>query len=227
MNKRRVLIAAIVVCLIAILACGSLAYFTFTGAKVTNEFYTYSTKDFPNGPPATVEELFSIKIYETDADGNEDTDGLTYEDVLPGSELKKDPTVVNTGKYNAWVRLTVTVTNAANWQKACADIGLTDLGDIFLNFNTEDDAAKVTGWHRADGPIVDQTKDTITYVYYSNNPLKPGEASVLFDGMKIPEKLTVKHMLSLSSFQIIIEGDAIQSDNNGTKASEGFANWDN
>ena len=36
--------------------------------------------------------------------------------------------------------------------------------------------------------------------------------------MKIPEKLTVEHMLALSQFQIIIEGDAIQSDNNGESA---------
>ena len=227
MKKRRVLIAAIAVCLIAILACGSLAYFTFTGAKVTNQFYTYSTEDFPDGPPTDVKELFSIAIYETDAEGKKDYDGLTYEEVLPGSELKKDPTVENTGKYDAWVRLNVTVTNASNWQKACKEIGLTDLGQIFLNFNDNTDTATVTGWHRADGPIVDTTANTITYVYYSNNPLKPGEASVLFNGMKIPEKLTVEHMLALSQFQIIIEGDAIQSDNNGDTAAEGFANWTN
>lgn len=227
MNKRRVMIAAIAVCLIAILACGSLAYFTFTGVKVTNQFYTYSTEDFPDGPPADVKELFSIEIYETDADGNKDYDGLTYEEVLPGSELAKDPTVKNTGKYDAWVRLTVTITNAANWTKACEEIGLTDLGQIFLNFNDEDDDEKVTGWHRADGPIVDAAANTITYVYYSNNPLKAGQESTLFDGMKIPEKLTVEHMLALSEFQIIIAGDAIQSDNNGTTAAAGFANWTN
>ena len=219
MKKRRVLIAAIAVCLIAILACGSLAYFTYTGAKVTNKFYTYSTDD-PN-PPVNPEDLFSIAIYETAADGSKSYNGLTYEEVLPGSVLSKNPTVENTGKYDAWVRLRVTITNASAWTVACRDIGLTNLGEIFLNFNDDADA----GWHRADGPIVDTTKNTLTYVYYSNKPLKAGTESVLFNGMKMPEQLTVQHMIALSQFQIIIEGDAIQSDNNGSTAAAGFNNW--
>ena len=226
MKKRRVLVAAIAVCLIAILACGSLAYFTFTAPKVTNKFYTYSTTDFPDGPPTDVKDLFSIVIYETDAAGSKDYDGLTYEEVLPGSQLAKDPTVENTGKYDAWIRLKVTITNASNWQKACSDIGLTNLGEIFLNFNDEDDASKITGWHCANPttPTYDAAKDTLTYIYYSNNPLKPGEASKLFNGMQIPAKLTVEHMFALSSFQIIIEGDAIQSDNTGDTAALAFTN---
>ena len=226
MNKRRVLIAAIVVCLIAILACGSLAYFTFTGAKVINEFYTYSTKDFPNGPPTDVKELFSIDVYETRLDENgqilKNDDGTvkkfyenTYEAILPGSELHKDPTVENTGKYSAWVRLTVKVTKAEQWIDALGKDY--DLGQMF-NFNGED-------WHGTGAPTL--ANNTLTYVFYSNAPLAAGETSALFDGMTIPTSLTAEDMIALTNFQIIIEGDAIQSDNNGTKASEGFANWDN
>lgn len=228
MNKRRILALAIVVCLIAILACGSLAYFTYT-KTVTNTFYTYSTKDFPiedypNGPSA--DQLFSISVYETGVNGEKDYDGLTYENVLPGSELAKDPTVENTGKYPAWVRLNVTVTNATAWKNACADIGLTGPDKIFLNFNNSEATDKATGWYCANpnNPTFNQTADQLTYVYYSNNPLKPGEASKLFNGIKMPDKLTVEHMIALSQFQIIITGDAIQSDNTGATAAEAFTN---
>ena len=226
MNKRRILAVAIAVCLIAILACGSLAYFTYS-KTVTNTFYTYSTEEFPNGP--TADQLFSISVYETGADGKEDYDGLTYKDFMPGSKLSKDPTVKNTGKYPAWVRMKVTVTNATAWKKACADIGLTGLNEIFLNFNNNKATNAPTGWYctNTKNPTYDQTADTLTYVFYTNNPLKPGEASTLFDGILIPGGLTIEHMISLSKFQIIITGDAIQSDNTGSTAAEAFANcWE-
>lgn len=233
MKKRRVLIAAIAVCLIAILACGSLAYFTFTAPTVTNKFYTYSTDD-PK-PPVTPKDLFSIEITETGAGQygeNNEYYGKVYQEILPGSTLEKDPTVTNTGKYAAWVRLRITITNGDNWAQISNEIGLTDLGVIFQDFNSNGISEETynpdlpTGWHRAEGPIINN--DTITYVYYSNKPLQPGEASVLFNGMKMPEALTSQHMIDLAQFQIIIEGDAIQSDNTGDSAADAFNDhWTN
>lgn len=217
MNKRRVLIAAIAVCLVAILACGSLAYFTYTSDTVTNKFYTYSTDEYPDGPPTDPDQLFSISVYETyknaDNETVKDYDGLEYTEVVPGTVLSKDPTVENTGKYSAYVRLRVTLTNAEAWQKACTDIGLTKLEDIFGGINTD--------WERK-SESYDADADTMTYVYYLNKPLAAGETSTLFTTVTMPAKLTVEHMIALSQFQLIIEGDAIQSENTGDNAYATF-----
>ena len=223
MKKRKVLITAIAVCLIAILACGTLSYFTHTSNTVTNKFYTYSTEDFPDGPPTSATQLFSIDVYETRLDDegkiiqengkNKKFYENTYEKVLPGSQLHKDPTVENTGKYDAWVRLNVTVTKADEWTAAVTDF---DLDKIFTNFNGTD-------WELSSAPT--KKDNALTYVYYSKSPLAAGETSVLFNGMSIPTSLTAEDMIALAQFQITITGDAIQSDNNGTTAAEGFANW--
>ena len=212
MNKRRVLTTAIAVCLIAILSCGTLAYFTST-KSITNKFYTASYD--PENPP-TADELFSIKIYETAKDGAEDTDGLEYKDILPGQELSKDPTIVNTGKYSAYVRLSVTVTDATAWKTVCQKYSL-NLEDIFGGINTK--------WERKE-ISEDTAADTLTYVYYLNEELAAGAESTLFETVKIPTQLTVEEMTELSYFEIQITGDAIQSANTGANAYEAFtANW--
>ena len=98
MNKRKILSLALAVCLIALFTMGTLAYFT-DSAATSNKFMTASYDPSNPDKVITAEELFSIKVYETDANGQKDYDGLTYEDIAPGDELDKDPTAENTGKY--------------------------------------------------------------------------------------------------------------------------------
>lgn len=220
MNKRKVLTTAVAVCLIAILSCGTLAYFTST-KSLTNKFYTASYD--PDNPP-TAEELFSIKIYETAADGTENTEGLEYEDILPGMKVDKDPTIKNTGKYPAYVRLSVTVTNAAAWKAAFENHkddsedkgGAIELEDVFGEFNED--------WKRKE-ISENKNEDTLTYVYYLDGELAAGADSTLFESVTIPPQLTVEEMSALSCFEIRITGDAIQSANTGDNAFEAFTTY--
>lgn len=211
MNKRKLLTAAVAVCLIAILSCGTLAYFTST-KSITNKFYTASYD--PENPP-TADELFSIKVYETAADGSEDTDGLEYQDILPGAELKKDPTIVNTGKYSAYVRLSVTVTEAAAWKNVWQKYDL-EFEDLFGSINTDWECKETSE---------DTAADTLTYVYYLNDELASGSESTLFETVKIPSDLTVEEMTELAYFEVQITGDAIQSANTGDNAFDAFADY--
>lgn len=214
MNKRRLLAIAVAVCLIAILACGSLAYFV-ADASVKNEFYVASYD--PNDPnPPTAEELFSIAIYETDAQGEKDYDGLTYTGVLPGAELDKDPTVVNTGEYSAYVRLKVTFDQTDKWAAA----GVTDLTTLLTGLNT-------TEWtQEADETVTDDTAKTVTYVFYREDALAKDDESTLFEGVKVPDSLTVEQMVALANFNITVAGDAIQSDNVGADIYEAFVKFE-
>lgn len=214
MNKRKVLALALAVCIIAILACGTLAYFT-DSENVTNKFYTASYK--PDDPVPDPDELFSIVVFETAPDGSETTEGIEYADILPGDVLDKDPTVRNTGDYAAWVRLSVTLTNAAEWKAACATHGIEDLAEIFGGFNS--------AWERK--AIEENTsEDTLTYVYYLKDALAPDAESTLFERVTIPEELTTAEFAKLSYFELQIAGDAIQSANTGDSAFEAFeAHW--
>lgn len=212
--KRKVLSVALIVCLVAIMAFGTLAYFSDKD-DITNTFMVAGYD--PEDPYTNPDDIFSIDVRETDEDGNPAPDGLTYDDIQPGDELHKDPTVVNTGKYSQYVRVNVTVTNAAAWQTACAKYGITDLTTIFKNFDAN-------AWTLA-GVSEDKVNDTLTYSYYYNGVLEAGESATLFDTVVIPAAFDSADMLALQYFELIISADAIQSDNTGTVA-EAFVLYD-
>lgn len=212
MNKRKILISAIAVCLVAILAFGSLAVFT-DSRSVTNKFMTASSVD-------PEKEIFGIALFETDitkTDGSKTEIGNTYTEILPGKTLTKDPTVENTGIHPQFVRVLVTVDNASAWKAACVKHGITDLNTIFSGFNSD--------WQRK-GESEDTTADTITYVYYLNKVLEPEETSTLFTAVTIPQAFDIADMTALKEFNLTLEAQAIQSEEIGcTNAYDAFTGF--
>jgi len=208
MKKNRILAMALVLCLVAIIGFGSLAYFT-ADAKVTNTFKTTTSND-PNAV------LFALDLYETSNDtaGGTTNTGNTYSDIIPGGEVNKDPTVKNTGLYPQWVRMKITVSNANEWKTACAKHGITDLATIFGDFNPLWDREEITE---------DTAANTLTYVYYLNDILKPGDTSTIFKTVTIPAAFTVEDMNGLKEFTLEIVAEAIQSEHTGDSAQEAFA----
>lgn len=209
--KRRLLTAALIICLAAIIASGTLAYFTDTG-RLSNEFMT-ATYD-PENPDQVVDpdSLFSIRVYETDKDGKQTTTGLTYKNIAPGQVIDKDPTVQNTGKYGQWVRVAVTVTEAKAW---------TDAGILDLTQHIDYDKTQWT----CVAPLAINSDDSVTYVFYLNKVLESGQTATLFNHVTIPPTLRVEDMTKLSHFEINIAADAIQSDNTGANAQIAFDNY--
>ncbi|MBQ8649277.1 MAG: hypothetical protein IJ470_04330 [Clostridia bacterium] len=217
MNKQKVLVISLAVCLIAILSLGSLAWFSDSDT-VTNTFMMADSTEDPD-------KLFSVNIYETKLDENGnltteitgDGEGNTYKAILPGATLSKDPTVKNTGKYDQWVRIKVTLTNASVWQKALAAHNITDLATIFGGY--ED-----TAWTR--GETIEDTKaDTLTYVYYFNYRLVPEQTAILFTSITIPKELTREDMIFTGGkFDLSVKAEAIQADNTGDTAIAAFEN---
>ena len=93
MNKKKIFIVALAVCLVSILTLGTLAWFTAEDT-VTNNFYVGDTD-------TGADEVFGIDLWEnrdTNGDGDynevgdaEKANGLTYETILPGEILSKEP----------------------------------------------------------------------------------------------------------------------------------------
>lgn len=215
MNKRRILVVSLAVCLIAILAFTSIA--VFTDSKTVTNVFKATSGDDPNPPQP--EDIFGVKLYETDITKDEGitTDGNVYEEILPAQTLKKDPTVENTGIHPEYVRLIVTVDNAAAWQAACARHKITDLATIFNDFNKD--------WERK-SETYDKEADTLTYVYYLNTELAPKATSTLFESVTIPADFDVDDMVSLASFNLTVEAQAIQSEHIGCdNAFDAFAKY--
>lgn len=215
MNKKKLLSLALVVIMIAVLSFSTLAWFNDTDS-VKNEFHIASSDD-----PSDPDDIFSVDLWENTPEGDKDQDGHSYDKILPGSNLKKEVNVENTGAYDQYIRVVLTLSDGQAWLDTLKP-GY-DLDTIFIGH----DESK---WTRSVGTIIG---DEIIYVYYLNEKLAPGTTAELFTNVVIPTHLTQADMAKLGgAFELDIRADAIQTENLGDgvdTAAEAFAaaNWGN
>ena len=215
MNKKKLFVAALAISLVAILSMGSLAWFTASNS-VENTFKVADSN-------ADADDIFSVDIYEmkdTDGDGAGDkrTDyGIVYGDnneVVPGADLVKEAFVENTGKYDQYVRVKVTLTDVTKWKAVLGINSLTEPVDLNQFFSVAADFDST--WYKNDAEIAyDAEKDALTYVYYYNGVLKADDDAVSFiNGVSIPEEMTREDVVAMDgSFKLTFVAEAVQSTN--------------
>lgn len=227
MSKRKIFIVALSVCLIAILSLGTLAWFTAEDS-VTNNFYVGDTD-------TEADEVFGIDLWEnrdTNGDGDyneaedaEKAEGLTYETILPGEKLSKEPHLENTGIHPQYVRAIVTVTEADILKVAMTPKG----SDVSEWFQVERFLPGTSSKWTLEYKFY-TNDDTFVFVYYYNEILEADAVTEqLFDAVVIPTELTKEQAAEMDNFQINILGQAIQSEHlvDVTNAKEAFAKyWD-
>lgn len=222
-NKKKVFVAALAICLVAILSMGTLAWFQ-ASQSIENIFKVSTTDD--NQTPD-----FSIILYENVVDAetgkkidtNNDnvidaldttTTGNTYTSIAPGDELDKNPTVQNTGDYDQYIRVTVTLNDADKWVPLLAKYNLT-IDDVILGYKDADWRSEIVDADYTDGTVVNQ--------YYLEGKLEADKTATLFTGVKIPGELTNDEVKSFAGeFNMVIVADAIQADNTGDNAFDAF-----
>lgn len=237
--KRRIFLVAAVVCIIAIIACGSLAYFTDKSTK-TNKFMTaaYNPED-PSEPEP--DDVFSIVVNEDGkatadelkadpdlVDGTEVKDdkdnvtGLNYTDVLPGSKLVKKASVTNTGDYDAYVRMQITISNADEWYKI---LGADNKADNLVSKLT--DIKNSAKWAYVSGANDGKSK-TVTYVYNYTDVLTDTAPTTdnIFNKVIIPADITKEQFVEVDGFTISLLGEAIQADYTGDNVADAFKKYD-
>ena len=213
MNKKKLLSLSVVIIMIAILSFSSLAWFS-DADEITNEFMIADSESEPD-------EIFSVDVWEdVDEDGEADVDqdGHTYENILPGGRYYKQPYVENTGAYDQFIRVKVTVNNANAWIAALGN-GY-DLGTMFEGHDE-------SLWTRYEPGVYDGTENTYTMTFYLNKILEPDAKEILFTHVVIPSELTQNDMVFIGgSFTLNIVAEAVQTENLGDgvdTAVEAFA----
>ncbi|MBE6688786.1 MAG: hypothetical protein E7588_05860 [Ruminococcaceae bacterium] len=225
MNKKNILLVSLLVCAVAILSLGTLAWFNAT-ADVTNTFKV-STSDAVDGTPD-----FSVEVWENendgddaldaDGDGNTETTttGNTYEHIAPGDVIAKNPTVENTGDYDQYIRVYVTFSDYAEIEQAYTDHSETLDLRTWLNVDS-------TVWEADDTlTSTDTAADTITYGYYLNDALDVDATAELFSTVTIPYWFVQEDMsYGTDGFSVNVLAQAIQAANTGADAQTAFTNW--
>ncbi len=213
LTKKKVLISALAVSLIAILSAGSLAWFSDSDS-VTNNFYVADSKD------TEPDNIFSVNVYEKDETDTYEK-GINYNDVLPGAELVKKAYVKNTGYYDQYIRVIVTISDKDVWESVIGSAQFEDYNVIqhFTGF----DASK---WDLVNSTkTIDETADTIQYVLYYNDVVagdhgvdNAGEVITVFTGVTIPTQMTQDQAAHFDDdgfwgFTIDVKAQAVQTEN--------------
>lgn len=210
MTKKKVFVSALAICLIAIISMGTLAWFSAQD-EVTNKFMIADSDD------DTPDEIFSVDVWENTPDGEKDQDGYEYTDILPGDTLKKEARVENTGHYDQYVRVTVTISDAQAWIAALgADFNVADVfgGFVAADWNHI--------WNNMNGATT--IPENFVYVMYYKNIVKPGDVINVFNNVKIPTSLTRDEAVAFGgNFDITVKAEAVQTENvvpEGTAAAD-------
>ena len=220
MNKTKVFALALAVCMIAILSMGSLAWFTDTD-DVTNDFMIA-------GSGMGGDSVFSVTVWEQkdengdgDFDDTDDVnyteDGLSYSDILPGDALSKVAHVTNTGSYDQYIRVTVTINEAEIWANCLgSDFNDATLLGIFGGFD-------MASWSNIT-TAVDTVNDKIVIVMYYNDILAVDGDFVVFDTVNVPAQLTPDQAdaMGANGFSISVVADAVQTMNLGIDLTDGI-----
>lgn len=205
MSKKKLLALSLVVIMIAILSFSTLAWFSDSDS-MKNEFHVATSDD------DTADEIFSVDVWENTPDGDKDQDGYVYEDILPGSNLKKEVFVENTGYYAQYVRVNVTITNADAWIAALGN-GY-DLGTMFGGH----DESK---WVRLEPGVYNGTENTYTMTFYLKDILTSGQSVCLFENVVIPTQLTQNDMIFIGGqFDLTVVAEAVQVENLGIDTTD-------
>lgn len=204
MNKRKILVTALALSIIAILSVGTLAWFSDSD-EVNNKFFVADSED------VNPEDIFSVDVWEEIANGSVTHKGIYYKNILPGDQLVKKVRVENTGHYDQYVRVIVEISDAEAWINAVGNDFVIE--DCFVNF----DAAKWTDISKS------VENDVLTYVLYYNGILAEGEIIEVFDEVKIPTSLTQEQAAAFEGgFTINVKAQAVQTKNVGDDAVTAF-----
>ena len=208
MNKKKLFSLALVVIIIAILSFSTLAWFTDEDSA-TNDFHIGGAGQ--NDP----DKIFSVDVKEN-VDGEEQpVDEMDFEDVLPGDEHKKEAYVSNTGSYEQYIRVTMTITDweliknivtinmddafKTNWKISSRGVDTDSDGNLIANNNNSVDA-----------------NGNLVVILFLKKKLAVGDTVHIMDSVSISTRATQDDFIDegfADGFQIKIEADAAQTEN--------------
>lgn len=206
MNKKKLLTLALVVIMIATISFSSLAWFTDTDAAENKFTIGGAGAEDPD-------QIFSVDVKENVDGKDEAVDRMEFENILPGDKFKKEAFITNTGSYDQYIRVVMTVTD---WEQVKGLITI-NMDDAFnKNWHIYDSGVAVQNdvlYPHSNAKVVD---GSLVVTMYLNKKLAPGETVNIMDYVEISTKATQKDFANAAfadGFQITFDADAAQTEN--------------
>lgn len=225
MKKKSLIMLVCALMIVSSVAFGTIAYLT-DRAGVVNKF-TLGNVDIVVDETEVDDEGDPVPDPEYDPDDPDpvhpDPFKRTEEEneypLIPDSEYVKDPTMtVKAGSEEAYVRMVVTITNAAEVEAIFTELKtLYPLtypnGFVPGDFVTGRDNTK---WVRNGGMVKNEVTNTYTLEFRYFEPVEPTATEdvvlpALFETIRFPGELTNDHLSTLTDFEVRVDGHAIQT----------------
>lgn len=198
MKKKSILLTLTAVVLaMAIGVGGTIAYFTSTTEDVKNTFTVGNVA-------ITLDEAEVTYANDKWTAGEDRVQSNTYENVYPGAELPKDPTIhVAADSQDAYVAMKVVISKAAAWKALAEDHAtLNNLETVFKGYD-EANWSKIAATEQG---------DNLVYVYmWEQGKVSANADLTLFTAMNIPAELSSEEIETLDGFTVTATGYAVQA----------------
>ncbi len=198
MKKKSILLTLTAVVLaMAVGVGGTIAYFTSTTTEVQNTFTVGNVAiDLDEAKVTYADDVWTA--------GEDRVKTNTYENVYPGAELPKDPTIhVAADSQDAYVAMKVVISKAAAWKALAEDhASLNNLETVFKGYD-EADWTKIAATEQG---------DNLVYVYmWEQGKVSANADLTLFTAMNIPAELSSEEIETLDGFTVTATGYAVQA----------------
>ena len=223
MKKKSLIMLVCALMIVSSVAFGTIAYLT-DRAGVTNKFtignvdiVVDETEVDENGNPVPDPEYDPANPTPEHPDPNKRTEEENEYPLIPGSSYTKDPTLtVKAGSEESYVRMVVTITNAAEVKAVFEELKAMYPEKYPNGFEP---AAHVDGYDATVWPLYATTENTVlntmTLEFRYPTPVTAGEEDVrlpaLFTTLNVPGELTYSQLQQLTGLAIEVNGHAIQT----------------
>ena len=205
--KKKLMTLAMAIMLVAIGVVGTLAYLTDDAGEMTN---TFTVGNVTIKLDEAVVEKAETGDYKYVATDDRTEEGQTYELLLPGDKVKKDPTItVDENSADCWVFMEVTLD--FDQAKLLAKAAGATAADV----DNANAAAAILGDFDASKWTIkaykqDTDANTITFVAGYNTALAAEETAVLFTEVTVPASLENADMEAINGMKMVFFARAIQ-----------------
>lgn len=206
-NKKRIVVVAVVAALIAIMAAGTIAYFTDTTDKASNTF-TVGKVDIELTEVSEAHDDYVPGVAKEDG-----SMGFDYNNVSPGTKYAKAPVItVDKDSLEAYVYAEFIVTNYNDLYAALEadNLPADQLDSMLLN-----KYSYITSGNVADYWTENDSEFHIVYYIGTYTGQDPEIQIQLFDGVQVPAGLTSTglELISGKDIDFNVKGYAIQTAN--------------
>lgn len=208
MNKKKILSLALVVIMIAILSFSSLAWFTDKDSA-KNDFTIGGAGQ--NDP----EKIFSVDVKENVDGEAEPVDEIKFEDILPGDNHKKEAYVSNTGAYEQYIRVVMTITDW-NQIKDVVSIKMDEQFNDTWHIYNSGVYVDADGYLKPHANANVNADGALVVTMFLNSKLAVSTEAQIMDMVSVSADATQEDFVSenfADGFQITFDADAAQTKN--------------